>query len=202
VGLNLLFSNGQTASVSADGDFTVYRPTAEITSVFTPFFFTLSYTNPITCKLKLGNNEGDGVMFYFVGVHSKFYGNFDIIQLITAHYSNPVANFSDERLDGSGVYASGGIAYDNGNFNTAGLNDGPSMIWEDPNTVSISARDFVQFCPDGGISVTLGIVTWNASATARQYSMFGDWFIQNPTISGPTGPNASDEFPVWTNTYP
>jgi hypothetical protein len=79
------------------------------------------------------------------------------------------------------------------------LADGPYEIWEDPNTVSISARDFVQFCPGGGgIYVTLGIATWNASATARQYSMYGDWFIQNPTISGPIGPDTSDAFPLWT----
>jgi len=174
VNANLHFSNGQYASVAAMGKISVFRPTAEITKVDRPFFFTLSYTNALTCMLELGNSSGDGAMSYWVTVHSQYYGNANITQLVTLGYSNPLYDFSDERCDGTGSYnVTPTIIFSNStNSSPLHLDDGPYLIWEDPNTVSISARDFVQFCPQGGIPVTLGIVNWNANATARQDSMY------------------------------
>ena len=60
VNANLHFSNGQYASVAAMGNVSVFRPKAEITKVDRPFLFTLSDTNLLSCKLKLGDSEGDG----------------------------------------------------------------------------------------------------------------------------------------------
>lgn len=78
------------------GDLTVFRPKAEITKVDRPFLFTLSDTNLLSCKLKLGDSVGDGAMSYWVTVHSKYSGNASITQLVTLGYSDPVYNFSDD----------------------------------------------------------------------------------------------------------
>lgn len=202
VNANLRFSNGQTASVAADGKLSVFRPTAEIIRTDAPFFYTLSNTNILTSTLKLGDSEGNGSMSYWVGVHSKYSGSANITQLVTMGCSDPFYNFSDERCDGTEFYSvSSALVFDDGSSLPLGLDDGPNETWEDPNTVSLSARDFVRFCPGGdGIFVTLGIITWNTKGQATQDSMYGNWLINSQTVSGPTGPDTSDEFPSWTTT--
>jgi hypothetical protein len=77
------------------------------------------------------------------------------------------------------------------------LDDGPSSIWTTPNIVSLSARDFARFQPDGGIPVTLGIVTWETVGVAEQ-DFWGNWTKTADSTTGPNGPDTSDEFPVWT----
>jgi hypothetical protein len=200
VSLNLKFQNGQYASVAANGDFTVFRPTAEITRIDEPRYYTLSNTNLPATTLKLGNASGDGSMYYQVKAHTKspFYGNVNMTQLIRADYSDPVYDFSVERCDGSEFYndpsarvtSAGGVT---------GIADGPGETWLTPNIVNLSARDFVRFQPDGdgSIYVTLGIVTWDTVGTAEQ-SFLGNWSITTDTTPDPSGPDSSDEFPVWT----
>lgn len=61
----------------------------------------------------------------------------------------------------------------------------------------VSARDFVRFQPDGGIWVTLGIITWDTVGTAEQ-DFWGNWSITTDVSPDPSGPDSSDEFPRWT----
>ena len=75
------------------------------------------------------------------------------------------------------------------------MDDGPNSKWVSPNIVSLSARDFIRFKPDGGIFVTLGIVSWDTVGVATD--LFGVWSITTDATTGPNGPDNSDEFPVW-----
>ncbi len=65
--------------------------------------------------------------------------------------------------------------------------------------MSLSARDFIRFQPDGANSiwVTLGIIHWYTVGTAEQ-DLLGNWSItSDATTTPPAGPNSSDELPVW-----
>ena len=106
----LHFSNGQTASVAANGNFTVYGPTISLealTAEQQDRYYTIDYANDLTCKLKLGENDdsGDGTMRFTVDIWSQYSGSFGLTQLITANYSNPLFIFSVERCDGSEIIA-------------------------------------------------------------------------------------------------
>ncbi len=160
-------------------------------------------------------SDDAGTMFYKVEVDSTpitpspdgsgdatnphFYGNANITQLVTADYSNPVYVFSTERCDGPEFY--NGTSSRVVGSAIVGLGDGPFNFSVDPNTVSISARDFVRFKPDGdgSIYVTLGIVTWDAIGTA-EIDSWGDWILTTDVSPDPSGPDSSDEFPKWTQT--
>ena len=206
--LNFQFNNGQYVNVTAKGDFTVFRPSVMMNQVNGPRYYTINDDIGLTCKLKLGENNGsgDGTMRYSVEVDSKpagthpfdnqFYGNVGITQLITADYSNPVLIFSDERCDGSEFY-SPPIRIIHSCL--PGLNDGPSDIWTTPNIVNLSCRDFIRFKPDGddSIWVTLGIVTWDTVGTAEQ-DFWGNWTKTTDVTPAPSGPDRLDTFPIWT----
>jgi hypothetical protein len=195
IGVNLHFSNGQYVSIAAKGSFTVYRPTATMSFIQEPRYYTLSNTNLPTTTLKLGDGSGDGSMFYEVNVNSKYNGNANFTQLITADYSNPAYIFSVETCDGTEFYNDPSTRIIGSGI--IGLDDGPSDTWVTPDIVNLSARDFVRFQPDGGIYVTLGIVTWDTVGTAEQ-SFSGNWSITTDTTPDPSGPDSSDVFPVWT----
>ena len=198
----LHFSNGQYASIAAKGSFTVYRPTISLEPLTTAPYYTLT-TNIVGLYsfLKLGKNDesGDGEMQFTVDINSKYGGTIGLTQLITANYSNPLYVFSTERCDGSEFYDGPWTVTGTTDFSApsglTSLDDGPSEYWVDPNIVSLSARDFARFQPSGGIPVTLGIVTWETVGVAND--LFGVWSITTDATTGPTGPNNSDEFPVW-----
>ena len=201
VNANLHFSNGQYVSVTTDGNFTVYRPTAQTTNIELQPHYIISNNLGLTCKLQLGNSSGDGDLSYRVDIHSKlpYTGDANITQLITANFSNPLYVFSDERCDGPEFYYStpGRVIGDG----FTGLNDGPFDIWEHPNIVSLSSQRLCRFQPDGGIPVTLGIIHWETVGVAEQ-DIWGHWAITEDATSVPDGdgPDRSDEFPVWKKT--
>ena len=63
--------------------------------------------------------------------------------------------------------------------------------------------DYLQFVPDGdnSIAVTLGIVNWSAYGIANELQ--GLWILgSGSSVSGPTGPVDSDQFPYWAQTIP
>jgi hypothetical protein len=139
-------------------------------------------------------------MRFGVNINSKYPGAIGLTQLITANYPNPVYNFTEERCDGSEFYDGPNNVSASSNPNIAtglvNLSDGPWSIWTSPNWVDLSCRDFVRFQPNGGIWVTLGIVTWETVGIAQM--VFEDWYLTDSATSGPNGPDSSDEFPVWT----
>ncbi len=67
--------------------------------------------------------------------------------------------------------------------------------------MGLSFETFLRFKPDGGSSifVTLRLVTWGVSASARKLD--GVWTVDlGSSASGPTESD-SDVFPVWTQTF-
>jgi uncharacterized Zn-binding protein involved in type VI secretion len=205
VGANLQFPNGTSATIAAIGNFGIYRPTTKMTNIEEPRYFVISANTGLTCQLQLGTNDGSahGCMNYSVEVDTTngFYGNANITQLVTADYSNPIFVFSTEECDGSEFYNPTSARI----FSSTPVifSDGPSDIWDSPNIINISARDFVRFQPDGvnSIWVTLGIVTWDAVGIAEQ-DTFGNWSLTSGVSSDPSGPANSTEFPTWTQTVP
>ena len=203
--MGLTFANGQTTSIKQKGHFGMFRPMAAMEYIQPDRHFTNSVDTGLTCKLSLGDKStGLGYMNYRVQVYStphgsspQFFGNANMTQLVTAHYSNPYYNFSDERCDGPEFYNQSHtrVIYDGSVF----LNDVPSSIWTTPNIIDISCRDFVRFQPDSSESiwVTLGIVTWNAIGIVEQ-DFWGNWSLTSDVSPDPSGPDISDEFPVWT----
>jgi hypothetical protein len=198
---NLHFSNGQYVSVAAEGDFTIYRPTAEVTYISSPQYYTLTETNLLYSKLQLGASDGTGDLSYTVQVQSKraFTGNCNITQLITADYSYIGFQFSDERADGGAFYNETPARVIR--TGSTGLSDGPWERWVQPNLVSLSARDFVRFLPDGtgSIWVTLGITRWETVGIAEQ-DIWTNWSITEDATTGPDALDTSDEFPIWLET--
>jgi hypothetical protein len=207
IGMSLQFANGQTASIAAKGDFTIYRPRIWL-GPYDPgeenHYYTISYANEATCKLKLGENDdsGNGAMRFDVDINSKYSGSIGLTQLITANYSNPTCIFSDERCDGTEYYSGPNAVTARNDSSRSGLismDDGPNSIWVTPNIVNLSSRDFVRFQPVGGIPVTVGIVTWDTVGVAETILVpDDDWHITTDATTGPNGPDSSDEFPVWT----
>lgn len=205
LGASLKFANGQMVSLAVIGKVIVYRPRIWL-QPFNPGeddrYYTLSYENPLSCKLKLGEDDesGEGTMRFTVNINSKYPGDIGLTQLIIANYVNPAYNFSSERCDGSEFYSgpNGVVGRSNPDIPTGlvGLSDGPSSIWTSPNWVDLSCRDFVRFRPNGGIWVTLGIATWETVGAAQ--TILGDWYITDDQTTGPDGPDDSDEFPIWT----
>ena len=207
VGVRLEFKNGQTLTVAEKGDFTLFRPTIwlePLSSAEGDHYYTISSRTPLSCKLKLGepDESNEGTMQYTVNVRSTYGGWVGITQLITADYINPIYIFSDERCDGPEFYSGTNRVY--GRLPTVSgstyLDDGPWSLWAAPNMVGLSSRDFVRFQPDGGIFVTLGIVTWETYGIANTLfwpDVDDTWYIQDQGTSGPSGPDSSDEFPVW-----
>ncbi len=202
IGASLRFGDGKTVSTAAKGAIKIYRPRIWLRP-YEPGqanrYYTVNLLGP-ACKLKLGKNDqsGDGEMSFDVNVNSKIAGSIGLTQLITAHYSNPLYMFSDERCDGVEYY-SGPIAF-SGSSNpdiptgVVGLSDGPSSIWGDPNRISLSCRVVVRFAPGGGIPVTLGIMRWHTEGVAQNAVV---WIITEDDTPDPIGPDNSDDFPHW-----
>lgn len=202
---HLHFSNSQYVGIAAKGDITVYRPKIWAESNYPTPYYTINYPNDLTCDLKLGDigQNGNGDMLFYTDLNSKYDGFAGLTQLVTADYSNPAYMFYNERCDGKEFYSGPNHVSGTSNPNIANgvvqLDDGPSSIWATPNTIDISARDFIRFQPSGGIWVTLGIVRWNTHGTAETILVPDhDWNMTSEYTSPPIGPDSSDEFPHWT----
>jgi hypothetical protein len=82
--------------------------------------------------------------------------------------------------------------------NKINLDDAPGTGAFDAFHYFGSFTDYVMFSPDGGIYVPLGKITWGTTFTVISPLTT----IFNNTVSGPTDPDGSYDFPIWTTTYP
>jgi hypothetical protein len=142
-------------------------------------------------------------------ISSDFGGMAKITQICTIDTSG-LGNCSGY-LDGSDPYnGTGQEGYEcsvqvykspnpTGTANEMNLDDSPDSnttfgaIW-----MNDSFTNYIMFNPDpngSGIYVTLGIVTWGVNASVD----YPDTTIIQ-SVLGPTGPDGSNKFPVWTNT--
>jgi hypothetical protein len=215
VGITLVLVNGNYVTIPAMGKFNMYRPTVTLEPLeplYQQRYFTINSPNPLWCTLKLGDNDesGNGTMRFILNVWSTFQGSVGITQLIKADYSNPTYQFEEERCDGSEYYDDQKTIVLGNRVNPytgnpipnaiLPLTDGPHNKWSTPNRIQLSARDFVRFTPNDGIPVTLSIVRWGIVGIAEYSLLDTDWHLTTNAITGPSEPDGSDNFPIWTST--
>jgi len=216
VGLILTFNNGQTAIVTAKGDFTVYRP-----KVTFPYFSTAWVTNippmiPMLTNgwLQLGNasqygGQDEGTLSFYALITSEppFTGIGNWTQLIkrSASYPNNATDTGGQYdLDTRQFYNTMPTSIANHTGSSASPNPyGAVPFYDSPGvgqwtlwsiTIKDDFKTYLEFKPDGdSIWVTLGIVTWGWGATESGTTLL------SPTNTPPTYQD-SDQFPVWDNT--
>jgi hypothetical protein len=219
VGINLYFSNGQTAYVNAAGLFNVYRPS------FTPFTFSVQGQFGVYSGFSqdldhfrewpysiMGLQPPTGTpVSYTVEVDSKYPGTAEYAQIMNGYATNtvsPIDTGGIDELDTSDPYANEGPAHTshsfNGYFATPEFQDSPwNACSISPSVTHITFTDYLQFKPDGdsaNIFVTLGKITWIVDGKANETG--GVWSLDSSSsVTGPTGPTDSDEFPFWLETF-
>ncbi|MGH7988844.1 MAG: hypothetical protein ACREDS_01430 [Limisphaerales bacterium] len=195
VGVNLQFSNGQTASIAAKGNISVYRPSVNQPVLFGPYGAAITSDTPPMLEL------ADNAMYFKVTINSKYDGSFGLTQLVNM-YSETVVVPPDV-LQGATTFGNfnldGGEYYD-GQFsitNSCQINDAPgqSLIFF-AGSYTGNWKDYVRFTPTGGIPVTIGRIDWNWSATAENPGT--GWYISSDGVDGPTLYD-DDSFPVWSS---
>jgi hypothetical protein len=209
VNLNLHFDNGQYASVAADGNIIVVRPKISLIADanITPSFFTAGW---YSYYVQLGGDGDPRPDNHWMGYSikydaGKYSGTGGIAQLLTMDYSAPwltplsYPSFSDWWLDGdSEMYSSGSVTPANGNL--VPFDDEPAHghTYSPWGTIRCKAsfKDYCMFQPDGGIPVTIGIVTWQCDGESPDVGI-----LSVNSIIGPNGPDGSDDFPVWENNF-
>ena len=217
----LHFSNGQSVTVSANGQFNIFKPHANMINPAihgTPMnVWTVPWNLVNWGGISLGIVSTTSNMSYVVQViSSDFAGDAKITQLCTLdaiggsllgyNYSILVNN----ALDGSDPYGlqpgqtgAATMVFKGANppvnANEINLDDAPGTEAFSPFHYYGSFDDYIMFKPSGdGIYVTIGKVTWGTTFGAIYPSMT----INPNSVSGPTGPDSSHNFPVWTTSYP
>jgi len=212
--LNLHFSNGQYANVAALGNITVFRPSVTNVpdSTMIPSFFTTNTTDKTINipYVSLGGSDDPRPKppqhQMEIDVHfcaGKYSGIGGIVQLLTLDYSAPwyppfslgYPNFSDWRLDGNTVMYSTNRVDSHPAGNVVYLQDSPARGHPYSfGTIRCKAsfKDYCMFQPDGGIPVTIGIVTWSCDGESPSAGV-----LSTNSVIGPSSPDGSDNFPVW-----
>ncbi len=185
VNANLHFSNGQYASVTAMGKFSIFRPTL---SNFNPLLNLFTWDSPV-----LHAN-----MSWLLTVNSKYDGYVGTTQLINASgllYYNTGGEFY---LDGSEIYGESNTGLTLQYF-VADPTTHTTRFLDTPRGTALPCvemvatfNDYVRFMPNGGIWVTLGLVNWNMDGAACIITGQTRGII--PPASGPAD---TDAFPLW-----
>jgi hypothetical protein len=216
----LHFSNGQSATITASGQFSMYRPSVVMLTNNihgTPMNVWLSTWNFFDfASIGLGVESSSNNMSYIVQVISTDFsaglgggsGGAKITQLCTIDaekgagyglYNVPV-NVSDA-LDGSDPYSAGTAIFKTNNppsdRNILPLDDAPKTGGYDAFHYYGTFTDYIMFSPDGGIYVPLGKITWGTTFKAISPSST----IFENSVSGPSNPDGSYDWPVWTSTF-
>lgn len=157
----------------------------------------------------LGQPGGANDMGYLVRIiSSDFAGDAKITQLCTIDATALPPISVSNALDNSDPYSAYGVAASTavnrnpnpvGNINLITFNDGPSDGWISSFHMNASFTDYVMFTPGGAgdIYVPLGKLTWGTSFAASYPSTN----ISPNSVTGPTGPDASSDWPVWTDVF-
>ncbi len=210
---NLQFPNGQQVIVMARGSFTVFRPSTVMVNPAlhgTPANVWQTPWNSLNFgRVGLGQLNGDNDMDYLVRVVSAdFAGWAKITQICTINAAALVDINVVNELDNSDPYTShtyraethvGKVPDPTGYMNTMTLEDGPSDGWFGSLHMNASFVDYVMFTPGGpgDIYVPLGKITWSTSFAASSPSLT----ISPNQVIGPTGPDQSDDWPVWADVW-
>ncbi len=197
IGMNLKFSNGQTAGIAAMGQFSVYRPSVNQPVTYTPYGAAIAGG-----MLSLE----DGPMRFDVTINSKYPGAFGLTQLVKM-YSETISVPPDVPEFSStwgSFYLDWRQYYDGPTAvtNTCHINDSPGqpLLFEIGDYTG-NWKDYVSFTPNGGIPVTLGRIDWNWAATCANPDPLIGWYITSDGVDGPAFYD-DDSFPLWTNVKP
>ncbi len=217
--LFLHFDNGQSATVSASGKFSMYRPNVVMVDPHQHGTPTVIWERPWSLippggAIQLGVQGGANNMSYLCRIISSDFDGMAKITQICNINATGLSGSCSGCLDGSDPYNGLGIEGQEcsvrvnknpnptGSANEMNLDDAP-----DANdlyvlrTISMndSFIDYVMFNPDpsdDGIYVTLAKITWDVSASVT----YADTNITQNADKGPHKPTDSDEFPIWTTT--
>jgi hypothetical protein len=220
--VTLHFSNGQTTTVTAKGQFNVYRPTVSIvrkydygapTVIWNPAW-TMQYA---VLQVGTGVNHPNSMNFYG-GVQSKYGGNAKWVQIVSVDMTgdayfdgvlvhDPVLTSvldNQDPFEGDNWRISPN-ATPSGSLNTVPLDDSPAAT-VGQNLLNgirfnIDCTDYLMFNPDpygSGIWVTLGKTTtpWSVHCHASWPSLD---ILPDEHVTGPGDLDNSTGFPQWSD---
>jgi hypothetical protein len=214
----LHFSNGQSITVSASGQFSMFRPKAVMSQINidgTPMNVWRNLWD-VFCNngtIGLGSLPGANDMCFEIQILSPdFSGNAKITQLISEDDSglpslDPYLPYyaGVTYLDNSDPYQNAetsvftnSVSPFNGNLlNIIRLQDAPSVTYGQIIHMEHNYTDYVMFAPSGGIYVPLGQMTWSTLA----HVSCGNTNISPNSATGPSNPDNSDNWPTWSNVF-
>ena len=189
IGMNLQFTNGQTASVAAKGSFSVYRPTA-----------TDEVEHPGVVSLDGDFYLQDAPVDFYGHVQSAYHGAANWTQLVNRDCQQA---FYIETGTGGNYWLDTHQFYSNqtnsevgpGLNNRVPLEDAPEVLIDVHVSNIDKFKTYLMFKPDGdSIWVTLGRTDWGWN---------GDAFPGLLQDGGITAPQytPTDEFPVWPDVF-
>jgi hypothetical protein len=193
------FSNGQTVSMSAEGNNSVFKPKVN--------FYTGTPATPMLAdgSLELGSEAGNGTMTFGAHITSTtdFPGIANWTQLNQRAVTLPFdSTYGQYWLDNGQFYNNGIGAFPPpspvnpvGSI-TFGDNPGINDKGIDYESITDKFQTYLMFRPDPQDSsrwVTLGIVNWGWSATQLA------WIITSSSVTPPTYTD-SNTFPAWLHT--
>ena len=196
----LHFSNGQSVTLFATGQFQMLKPSIEqlYTNISAEFTTFGDGTEDMYCSV---------IFKAWVRPPKSLSGTASFAQLIdTDYYYNLVFNywfttFGGYYLDNFYPYSSKHVSWNDNPLNAVVESDMPGFerhSYGGGMSVDDSFKTYLQFCPDGGIPVTLVSLTWGWTGAA--YETGGTW-TGGVIPTGPTINWADDSFPSWTNVY-
>ncbi len=203
--MSLKFSNGQTAGIAAQGEIMVVKPSIE------EFVSSLDALFDPTG----GETHADLNWATKVRPPAHFSGQAQYVQLVKREaawdqinlgicWPTPGSSTGGEFwLDKSYPYPDPGtptpLSWDNystrvNHQDVPGFGPGLCHLI----TVNDAFKTYLQFQPDGGISVTIGRIDWGWTCSAWQDNGAWTWLI---FVSDPSPDWSDDSFPLWTQIY-
>ena len=208
VGMNLLFNNGQSLTVAAKGNFTIYRPAIHL---WQPLWDGIPRIIIDSGYLTLGNAGESGTnadMSFAHYIDTHYSGTAGYTQIISGEYDGNLS-FSTDGFELDNLEWPRGLnPIANSQFgNQVPFDDGPKISLPTINNIAamnLSFQTYLRFKPDdgnssGNIFITLRAVTWGLSCSA---SYSGGVWNKDPggATSGPFDAD-SDAFPLWTKVF-
>jgi hypothetical protein len=210
----LRFSNGQSGTFSASGQFSIYRPTGSI--VRRDLYGTpLVVWNPVWNSLSGGaisvgtTASATNSMGYYGGILSKYHGKGKWVQIIDlsmtgAGYIDGIIDYNPACygvLDNQDPYGPTPTIFPNLTNNVIPLEDSPQAK-NAGGTIRlyISCTDYMMFQPDDGIWVPLGKTQtpWGINCYATRPSLD---ILPTNTVTEPGDLDGSTDFPQWSDTF-
>ena len=214
------FSNGQIVTLTLLGDISMYRPDIVDFIDGPPSYATNCVDSDHTLYLQLGDCNGHGEMKFQVALLSKYAGRTDYTQLIKRSAANGFqtdTTSGDFWLDTSLFYLTRSFNPDvpfqvrpNRVNHRLQFSDNPGFqdewsVFNYTTSIVDTFEDYVMFRPNAGnpdanIYVCLGKTTWSWSAWTT-YSVWGGWSVPSFSITRPSWPDDSNDFPTWLHIY-